>query len=442
MQAQIAELTDRLNRNSSNSSQPPSSDPLWKSILGKKPTGRKPGGQPGHTGHFRELAPLERVKEVKTYIPAVCESCNAPLPKEAQPNDPEPTRFQVSELPPVLVEITEHQGHARTCLCCKTVTRAEIPADILAHTTGPRLTATLSYLSGHCHIGKRNIQEVSATIFGTPVSLGLVANLEQEMSAALEVPHAEALEAVRAAPVKNVDETGWAKGGKLQWLWLAATASVVGIKIHAKRGKEGLHALLGDMISGIITSDRWSAYAKLPLNMRQLCWAHLKRDFQRLFEMGDGTKEIGEAGLGTVKELFTLWRDFKERRIDRPELQWRLKPVQERLEMALLRGRDGSDKMTQRFCRRLLKVYDGLWTFASVEGVEPTNNHAERMVRPAVLWRKQSFGNHSEEGCRFTERILTAVQTLRLQKRAVVDYLYRALAASRAKAPAPALLTG
>ena len=196
------------------------------------------------------------------------------------------------------------------------------------------------------------------------------------------------------------------------------------------------------MISGIITSDRWSAYAKLPLNMRQLCWAHLKRDFQRLFEMGDGTKEIGEAGLGTVKELFTLWSDFKERRIDRTELQLRLKPVQERLKMALLRGRDGSDKMTQRFCRRLLKVYDGLWTFASVEGVEPTNNHAERMVRPAVLWRKQSFGNHSEEGCRFTERILTAVQTLRLQKRAVVDYLYRALAASRAKAPAPALLTG
>ena len=127
------------------------------------------------------------------------------------------------------------------------------------------------------------------------------------MSAALEAPHAEALAAVRAAPVKNVDETGWSKQGKLCWLWLAATLTVVVFKIHAKRGKSGLKTLLGRTVFGIVGSDRWGAYADLL--ERQICWAHLKRDFQKLFDLGGDTKPIGRGGpTGGQRSLRSLAR--------------------------------------------------------------------------------------------------------------------------------------
>ena len=441
LEAKIAELEAKLKSNSSNSSKPPSSDPLWRRPQSPKDrSGRKPGGQPGHEGHHRERLPPERLKAVIHYLPKDCEHCHVPLPDAAGPQDPPPSWHQVAELPPVVAEVTEYQGHARTCACCGKITRAQIPAEIRARALGPNLAATLCYLSGRCHDSKRSVQEIAETVFNVPVSLGTVVKLEEEMSAALATPHAQALAAVRAAPVKNVDETGWSKGGKLCWLWVAATVSIVVFQIHAKRGKAGLKALLGK-IAGVICSDRWGAYAGLPLDERQICWAHLKRDFQKLFELGDGTKEIGRAGRRAVKNVFSIWKDFKDGRSDRAELQVRLHPARIALHKALQRGAAGSDPKAKRFCRRLLKVYDALWTFAAVEGVEPTNNHAERMVRPAVLWRKRSFGNHSTEGCRFAERILTTVQTLRLQKHPVLDYLRSALTAYRAGSPAPALLT-
>lgn len=440
LKAQVKELTARLNQNSSNSSKPPSSDaPYRKSTPAKPPTGRKPGGQPGHPGHSRVRLPPERLKRTVKYVPKVCENCHASLPKEPAPNDPPPTWHQVAELPAMAAEVTEHQGHARTCLCCGYRTRAEIPVDVRSHTMGPNLAAALSYLSGRCHDSKRNVEEIAETLFGVPISLGTVAKLEQEMSAALEEQHTQALAAVRCAPVKNVDETGWAQAGKLCWLWTAATMTVVVFQIHSKRGKAGLKALLGEIV-GIICSDRWGAYADLPLHHRQICWAHLKRDFQKLWDFGEKTRGIARSGRTAVKDVFAIWKDFKEGRIDRPTLQARLDPVRIRFHKALRRGSKGEDKKTKRFCRRLLKVYDALWTFAQADGIEPTNNHAERMVRPAVLWRKSSFGNHSAAGCRFTERIMTTVQTLRLQNRPVLDYLRSALIAHRKGTQAPALI--
>ena len=439
LEAKIEQLNARLNQNSSNSSKPPSSDAPWRKPPAKESTGRKPGAQPGHPGHSRVRVPSERVKHTVHFVPKTCEKCQASLPQQPGPNDPPPSWHQVAELPSQPAEITEYQGHACTCLRCGHRTRAEIPPEIKAHTVGPNLAATLSYLSGRCHDSKRNVQEIAETVFGVSLSLGTVAKLEQEMSATLEEPHAQALADVRAAAFKNVDETGWAKGGKLCWLWVAATVTSVVFQIHAKRGKAGLNALLGE-IHGIIGSDRWGAYAHLSLHERQICWAHLKRDFQKLIDLGDATQALGKAGRRVAKEVFADWKDFKDKRIDRATLQARLQLIRIRFHKTLRRGSEGTDKKTKRFCRRVLKVYDALWTFAAVVGVEPTNNHAERMVRPAVLWRKGSFGNHSISGCRFTERILTTVQTLQLQKRPVLEYLRCALAAHRAGTQVPALI--
>jgi transposase len=445
----VAALEAKLNTNSSNSSMPPSSDrPGDKPADGadetkkkkkKKKKKRSRGAQPGHPPHLKQLFPPEQVTRVVPIVPDVCSGCQAPLPREAGPNDPEPKRHQVAELPPIVIEVTEYQAHGRTC-SCGVVTQAVIPAEIRAHSTGPGLTATLSYFSG-CHgVSKRGVEEIAETVLGVPISLGTVANLEQEVSAALEPAHKEALQVVREADVKFADETSWKLWGKLCWLWAAATSGVAVFVIHAKRGKKGLAAILGDSIKGIVHSDRWHVYLQVPEKYRQLCWAHLKRDFQKIVDCGGPSVFVGRRGLRIVKELFVAWHAFQAGTISRSRLQELIAPLERRLGKTLLEGAFGDDARVAKFCENLIHLEAALWTFAKTEGVEPTNNYMERLVRLAVLWRRRSFGCNSEVGCRFVERILTVVQTCRLQKRNTVEYLRQAVAAHRAGKPCPSLI--
>ena len=441
LEAEVQHLRGRLNTNSSNSSLPPSANPpSAPKPTAKPPTGRKPGGQPGHTGSRRARLPADRVTHVIPHVPIHCEHCQAPLPAQPGPNDPPATWWQVAELPGVLAEVTEHQGHARTCPECGHVTRAAIPPEVLAHGLGPGLTSLLGFLSSRCHGSKRIIEEFVETVLKLPIGLGTVANAEQEIAVALQEPYAQAQAAVQAAPVKNVDETGWKQAGNRRWLWLAATATVAFFRIAASRGACIVQEMLGDAICGVVGSDRWSAYTIVDILKRQVCWAHLKRDFQKWLDWGGPTRTIGQAGQEAVRKLFEAWGRFRDGVLDRPGLQAALEPAQEDLHRALEAGLSCGNKKAARFCRNLLAVWPALWTFTREDGVEPTNNHAERTLRLAVLWRKCCFGNHSEQGCRFTERILTVVQTLRLQRREVMDYLHTALLAHRAGHPAPALV--
>jgi transposase len=441
-QATIDELLARLGQNASNSSIPPSANPLQapKPVV-KKKSRRKPGGQPGHPPRLKQLLPPERVKEVIPFVPEQCQHCQAALPAQPGPNDPEPTRFQVIELPKVVAEVIEYQGHARTCPCCGEVTRAAIPQALRDHSIGPALTATLSYFTG-CHgLSKRAVEEIADAVFAAPIALGTVVNLEQEVSAALAPAHEEALQAVRAAAVKHADETSWKLAGKLRWLWAAATVGVAAFVIHARRSAAGLTALLGEQIHGIVCSDRWGVYNRLSVACRQLCWAHLKRDFQKIMDRGGPSQHIGRAGLRLVKKVFAAWHAFGEGQVTRAQLQEQLDPVMNRLNRVLLEGAIlGEDRTVAQFCENVLAVEPALWTFVTTEGVEPTNNFMERLLRRAVLWRKRSFGCWSQEGCRFVERILTVVQTRRLQGRNVLEYLHDAVLAHRAGQPCPKLL--
>lgn len=441
LEAQVRELLAQLQRNSSNSSTPPSANPLGapKPVV-KTPTGRKPGGQPGHKGHHRLRLPPERVTTIVPYVPTVCDHCQAPLSAEPGPGDPEPTWHQVAELPVLAAVITEHQGHARTCSCCGHLNRGVIPPEIRAHVIGPRLAAVMSYFASRHHIGRRGVEEVVETVFEVPTSLGSISALEAETRDALASPYHEAQEAVREAPVKNTDETGWSEKGQKRWLWGAATATVAFFVIHLRRNFEGLQALLGETINGIVCSDRWSVYSKLPLKFRQICWAHLKRDFQKLIDRGGPAEAIGRVGLEVVECLFADWWAFRQGELDRPGLQARVDPIARELQGVLEQGCSCADSKAATFCANVLAVYPALWLFTAIEGVEPTNNHAERILRLGVLWRKNAFGCHSVAGCQFVERTLTVIQTLRLQKRPVLDYLYRAIVAHRAGLPAPQLL--
>ena len=441
LEAKLRELEARLGQNASNSSIPPSANPPQAPPpVVKKPTGRKPGGQPGHSAHLRARLPAERLTEPTVhYLPEICAACQHQLPAKAGPHDPEPRWHQTVELPEFPVQITEYQAHPRTCHCGH-VTWAKIPDEIRAHVCGPRLTSTMTFLSGVLHASKRGIEEFVETVCGVPIALGTISNLEQEMSAALADAHAEAQQAVQEAETKHVDETGWKQAGKKRWLWGAATKLVACFVIAPTRGAAGLASLLGKKIKGIICSDRWSVYGQLKLGLRQLCWAHLKRDFQKLVDRGGESKDIGEMGLGAVEVIFPLWHSFRGGGLSRSQLQRQIAPIRHTLREWLERGCACKDSKTAAFCANVLALEPALWTFVRKEGVEPTNNHMERLLRPGVLWRKNAFGCHSEAGCRYVERVLTVVQTLRLQKRPVLEFLYKSLLAHRHAQKAPQLL--
>jgi transposase len=442
LRQQIRHLQEQLGRNAANSSLPPSANPpaAPKPVV-KTPTGNKPGGQQGHPPRLRLRLPPERLAQVVHHRPQRCDRCQAPLPHDPGPEDPPPTWHQVAELPPLAAVVVEHQGHTRHCPCCGTANRAPIPEEIRAHSVGPRLAAFMAYLRGAHQVSLRGVEEIVETAFDVPMSLGAVSQLEAQTSAALAVPHAEAVAEVRQAPVKNADETSWKWSGKLCWLWLAATGTVAVFVIHGRRGLTGLQALLGETIRGILCSDRWSAYGCVPAERRQVCWSHLKRDFAGLAGRGTAAARwLAEVGLATGGLLFHWWNAYRGGTISRAELIQELEPVRESFREALELGCARRDAKVVALCENLLALEPALWTFLYEEGVEPTNNHAERLLRRGVLWRKRSFGSRSEGGCRFVERLLTAVQTLRLQGRPVLDYLVAAIHAHRNGLPAPSLL--
>jgi len=440
LETRLANLEARLNTNATNSSTPPSANPLGAPKNKKKMSKRQRGGQPGHPPHLKQLLPPERVTRVVPFLPATCTGCHAPLPTEPGPHDREVTRFQSIELPPIMVEVTEYQGHTRTCTGCGTVNHAAIPAEVRKHSVGERLTAILSYLTGNLGLSKRNVEALAEDVFRAPVSLGTVAKLEQEVSAALAESHQQACAAVQQAAVAFADETSWKLWGKLCWLWAAATTNLAVFVIYPQRSALGLAAILGTEFDGLLHSDRYHVYRQVPAERRQICWAHLKRDFQKVVDGGGASVFVGRRGLRIVKDVFAAWHEFQEGQVTRPQLQARLEPIANRLNKALVEGAYGDDARVAKFCENVLKLEPALWTFAAQEGVEPTNNFMERLMRLAVLWRKRSFGCNSDAGCRYVERILTVVQTCRLRHRSVLEYLHDAVRAHREGARSPSRL--
>jgi transposase len=298
----------------------------------------------------------------------------------------------------------------------------------------------VSLLSGRYHLSKRDVAEVMRDFFQADLSLGSVSTLEQRTSQAIEQPVNEAQQYVKQQPVVHLDETGWFEGHQRAWLWVAATAWVTVFLIRPSRGGQVVQELLTAACKGIVVSDRWSAYNWLLTLLRQLCWAHLRRDFQAFIERGGSSQLLGEALLAQVEVMFDWWYRVRDGTMPRLTFQEKMQPVQHNVGQLLRLGTSCSHHKTAATCRDILKREAALWTFVRVEGVEPTNNLAERQVRPGVLWRKRSFGTQSQAGSRFAERIMTVVATLKQQHRNVLDYLTEACDAAICGKPAPSLL--
>jgi len=435
----VKDLEERLGANATNSSLPPSANPKGApKPAAKPPTGRRRGGQVGHEGHGRELIPVEQVDAVVEHRPAACERCRgglAGVPGEVV------GRHQVAELPARAVTVTEHRSVACRCPACGAVSRGAIPPDVRASAAGPRLTGAVGLLSGFVHGSRRAVREVVAGVLGCPIALGTVSAREREVSAALEGPYAGLAGQVSGAKVKNVDETGWKHKGKDRWLFAAAAqaAAAVVFRVETARTRPALKALLRGRLRGVFCTDRAGIYDLIPLSRRGLCWAHLKRDFVRCLDRGGPSEAVGQAGVDVCRQVFGLWRDFRARKITRAVLQAKVEPLRERTRKLLEDGAALGVRKTSGLCRGLLKREAALWNWATVPGLEPTNNLAERVLRPAVIWRKTCFGSDSPGGCAFVERVLSVIQTLRLRGRNVLDYLAAAVAAHRNNEPAPAL---
>ena len=438
--ARVADLEARLGQNSSNSSRPPSSDPPGTRPLPPPRGARRPGGQPGHRGHFRALLPVEQVDTVVRHVPVACERCAAALPEVAGPADPPDQRHQVVEVPPVRAEVTEHQFAARTCRTCGQVTRAPWLAGVPRGAVGPRLAATTVLLTGRYRLSKREARDCLAALFGVDVADGTVSAVEQTVSAALAPVVDEARAAVQQAAAANLDETGWRQGRKRAWLWTAVTALVTVFHIDPSRGGRVVRALLGATWAGVVSSDRFSAYRWLAAETRQVCWAHLKRDFQQLVDWGPGPRPVGARLLALHDHVFELWHRYRAGELDRAALALAISRVAAELHVVLAEGAAQGHPAAQPLCRELLGLWPALWTFVVVEGVEPTNNAAEQALRPAVLWRKGSFGTHSDAGSRFVERMLTVTATCRQQGRDLFAFLVEAITAAQHGHPPPSLL--
>lgn len=441
LEEENAQLREQVGQNSTNCSKPPSADPPGTVRPRKnKRRGRRPGGQPGHPKHERELVPAEQVQQVVEVVPERCKKCQHKLSGQ----DAAPQRHQVVELPPVAAQVTEYRCHQLECAACGTLTRGEVPPEA-ASAFGERLGGLVCLLVGKYRLSKRLVCEALSDMVGVKLSVGSVSNLEQEMSAALQTPMAEAEQYVRQADMVNVDETGWKQGVKRgraarAWLWVFATALVVVFRIATSRGGQVARHVLGQDFTGWLISDRWSAYDWYDPGLRQLCWSHLTRDFQGFIDRGGTGGRIGRKLMAERNRMFKWWHRVRDGTLARKTFQRRMRKVEQTVGELLRQAQAYAEKKTAGMAKQILKLEKCLWTFVDVPGVEPTNNYGERTLRQGVIYRKISFGTRSALGSRFIERILTAVTTLKQQKRHALEFLRQALWAHRRGLPPPSLL--
>ena len=431
-ETRLAELEGRLKQNSSNSSKPPSSDaPSVKPAPPKKPTGNRRGGQPGHPKRTRPTLPPDVIVELRA---EACDRCAHPL----SGTDPQPLCHQVFELPPVRPHVTEYRRHRLTCPHCRRVTCPALPPDARGG-YGPRVEAVCAVLSGAYRVGKRGVARLMGDLFGLPISPAAVCDLQHQTAAALG-PVAAAAHAHVVGKPANVDETGWREGRQRAWLWVAVTACVTVFLIRLSRGRKVLRELIPGT-PGVLTTDRYPAYHHLAADRRQVCWAHLRRDFQAMIDRGNGGTPIGKQLLALADDLLGQWKRVRDGTLTRRRfVSHHLGGIRAGVYVLLRRGRVCPCVKTAGVCRELLARVGTLYTFAAVGGVEPTNNAAERALRHAVCWRRTSYGTDSATGSRFVERVLTAVASCRQQGRDVLALLTTTIQAARTGGAAPSLI--
>ena len=450
----LARLEAQQRQDSRTSSKPPSSDPpktraqrraearaKAKELMRREGEQRKAGGQSGHRGAGRELRPEDQIDEIVDHFPDACGGCGREFVPEQRRPKRRFGRHQVAELPPISVIWTEHRTHQLRCPGCRARTSARLPEGIAGCTFGPRLQAAFVTLTARHRVSRRGIVELAADLFGVTLSTGAADAICQRASHALAGPHLQLQDWVLDQDAVHVDETGWRTRGEGRALWTATTPDAAFFQIAEHCNREQFNALIGTSYQGIVVSDRWNGYSHLDPERRQVCWSHLQRDFRRHADGLGEQKTFGEKGVPLVDRVFAAWRAYQHEHHDRARLQTDIAPVQTELR-ALLEAaspKKARNRWHRQFANNLLKVWPALWTFTLIDGIEPTNNPAERALRGPVIHRKVSLGTQSHNGERFAERAHSAATTCRMQRRSLFTYLSELLTAHNRGDPFPAL---
>jgi len=435
LQERVAHLEAQLQTNSTNSSKPPSSDPpSVKRSPPKPPSRKRQGGQPGHPRHERVILPPEKVNHFHECIPVRCAHCEFSL----QGTDPQPVRHQVTELPPIEPIISEYRLHRLTCENCGCSTEGTLPQGVQGH-FGPRVHACVALLSGAYRLAVRPVQQLMHDILGVDISTGMIAKSRALTGSICEPIITELHNYARTQPA-NVDETSLRQKNDRHWLWVMVTSFATLFFHCPTRSAREVRMILGEDRGAIITSDRFKSYDFLSIVRRQICWAHVRRDFQAMIDRKNAGSEIGKELMELSDNVFDHWHMVRDGTMSRRAFQLRVRRWRRELRVILSRGKGCVCAKTSGCCRELRKVQSGLWTFAEHEGIEPTNNAAEQALRHAVQWRKTSYGTMSESGSRFVERVLSIVATCRQQERNVWEFLTKCWTSHLRNQQRPSLL--
>jgi hypothetical protein len=442
-------------QNSTTSSKPPSSDGLAGDARQRgrrRKSRRKPGGQPGHAGRTRELVAPERVGKFVDLYPEECRACGQQLPPSGKGiiESGDPRRHQVVEIPGIQAEITEYRVHSVICPDpdCEHATTAALPKEI-EDGFGPRLVAWIAYMTVVCRMPRRMVQRFLEEALGIGISLGSTQKAWEETSDAVEAPCEELNRDLKNQAVLNGDETGHRTNGEKRWLWVLVAKMYVVFKIATTRKAEVLVALLGRAFAGILCSDRCPSYAKYHNGGRlQYCWAHFKRNILGALELAKTTEaeRFCRDALALHARLFRLWHRHRGndtrrgRKITREELIRKVTPIEKRFFALAQRHLNSPDRDVRRLATALFLNFERFFTFVDHQGVEPTNNAAERALRHAVIWRKIMMGCRSEAGEIAVARLLTVAQTCKMQKRPALGYFTDAIRCHRYGQTAPSLL--
>jgi transposase len=297
---------------------------------------------------------------------------------------------------------------------------------------GPRLIALVGLLTGGYHLSRRQAVSLLQDVLGVRVSLGALSEAEERVSAAVAPAVDEAVEFVRAQPIKHTDATGWARGKQARSLWTLTTALVTVFFIAADGTQDTVRMLLGKVRSWLV-SDRAKQFSFWAINRRQICWAHLLRKFAAFAERNDAAGRLGKRLHEYAELLFHYWHRVRDGTLSRAEFRRNMVVIREQTEALLEQGKTLRVRGVSGSYADILEHRPALWAFVEHDGLEPTNNLAERDLRPFVLWRKRSFGSQSD-------RVMTVTHSLRKQQRHVFAYLYTACANSLVRQPPPSLL--
>lgn len=435
LKARIVALEERLGLNSTNSSKPPSSDgPQVKRPRGR-PSKRRRGGQPGHVGHRRAMIPAGEVDRIVALRPCRCGTCGRRLVGR----DRRPRRYQVHEVPPLRLEVTEYQQHRLRCRRCGTVTAGVLPPGVADCRFGVRAQALIGLWGTQYMLSKRQIAALFGDLFGDGPCAETVSAIEARVSAALAKPWRELRAFVRSAPCKHIDETPWPQATERGWLWcLGPPRGAAWFRIQPRRSRLAARRMLGAPIRGVVVSDRASAYDICPT--RSACWSHIQRTCEGMAQR-HGSRWHGVRLRKLADEVVRLDGAFRRGALTFTARNDALLHVRQRWDAMLALTIKGClSAKTRGQCETLRNAAPSLWALLLDPAIEATNNVAERRLRRPVIKRKLSFGTQSNRGSRYIERAFSVVVTLREQQRPVLPFFVDALAAHLAHAHPPSLL--